>query len=918
MKNLLFLCVLLNTFISLAQNFEITGSLKDKDQNPIESATVYLESIKDSTMISYTISDEKGNFNLSGRTKEQKGNLFVSYTGMKSFKKELSLTQKPTSLGDLVLEENSELLGEIVVVAERAPITIKKDTLQFNAASFKTGTDANVETLLKKLPGVVVDKDGNITVNGKKVNKILVNGKEFFGSDLTIATKNLPKEIIDKIQVVDTKTKEEAFTGEEGDKENKTINITIKKDKNKGFFGRATVGYGTDERYSVSGILNYFNEEERLSVLGGSNNVNTSGFNSDEVKDIGGGQYNYRRVNGVWQQSNPLFNNSSDGITQTSSAGVHYANEWNKKTDIGTDYIYNQRETETGSNSRTETFLPDNSSYTTVSNSDSDRMAFDHNFNLEFEIKPDTLTRISVKPSFTKSKGDLFSENTSKRSNVVDGLISSSSTNTISNFDNYNANFDASISRKFKVKGESISLWLNSGYNSNDSEDVFKSTIDYSDNALTDENVNQLKTNKQTGDFLTANLRYTRLLKGNWFYNVGLRSDINNSKLDRETLDFDVLTQEYSNANIGLTNKIKTNTTILAPSAGIRYKKDKLNIRFNLGYNFTTLKNEDLLANTSVSNDFNSLNFRFSLWKQMGQGKSIWANISNRASTPQIGQLQPIADNSNPLNTVVGNPNLKASNMTNISFSYRNFNMKTKSGYNLYASTSLTDNAAISKTTTDPVTFNRTTTYENVNGSYWAYLSGGYNKKYKLEKHNFSYNLNLSLNASANLSFSNGTEMTTKNKTYNPSVSFTYNYNDLIEVSPRYNYNYNELNYSIDLGQESNYSSSSLGVNLETYWPKMIEFANDFTMNHNPNVAPGFSKTTYMWNASLGMKMLKDKGILKLKVFDLLNQNTSVRRSAYQDYISDTESLVLKQYFMLSFTYKVNKIGGKKKQDFQY
>jgi len=916
MKNLLFLCILLNTFISFAQNFEITGTLKDKDNNLIESATVYLESIKDSTMISYTISDDKGMFNLSGRTKDPKANFFVSYTGMKPLKKELILSQNATNLGDLVLEENSELLGEIVVVAERAPITIKKDTLQFNATSFKTGVDANVETLLKKLPGVVVDKDGNITVNGKKVNKILVNGKEFFGSDLTIATKNLPKEIIDKIQVVDTKTKEEAFTGEEGDKENKTINITIKKDKNKGFFGRATAGYGTDDRYSVSGILNYFNEEERLSVLGGSNNVNTSGFNSDEVKDIGGGSNNWRKVNGVWQKSNPLFNNSSDGITQTTSAGVHYANEWNKKTDLGTDYIYNQSDTETGSNSRTETFLPDNNSYTTVSNSNSDRKAFDHNFNLEFEIKPDTLTRISVKPSFSKSKGDLFSANTSRRSNLVDGLTSNSSTNTISNFDNYNANFDASISRKFKVPGESLSLWLNSGYNRNKSEDIFKSEIDYTDIALTDENVNQLKINKQTGEFLTANLRYTRVLKGNWFYNIALRSDINNSEVNRNTLDFDNFTQQYSSTNTALTNEIKTNTTILAPTAGVKYKKDKLSIRFNVGYNFTTLKNEDILANTSISNRFNSMNFMVNLWQQMGQGKSIWARISNRARTPQISQLQPIVDNSNPLNTIVGNPNLKASNVTRIALSHRNFNMKTKSGYNVYASTSFTENASVSKSITDLTTGKRTTTYENVNGSYWAYVSAGYNKKYKLDKNSFSYNLDMVVSGGKVKSFSNGIMLDKNSLDLRPGVSFTYNYNDLIEVTPRYNYNHNTLDYSIDLGQETNYSSSSLGINLETYWPKMIEFTNDFTMNHNPSVAPGFSKTTYMWNASLGMKMIKDKGILKLKVFDLLNQNTSVSRSAYQDYISDTESLVLKQYFMLSFTYKVNKIGGKKKPSF--
>jgi len=242
--------------------------------------------------------------------------------------------------------------------------------------------------------------------------------------------------------------------------------------------------------------------------------------------------------------------------------------------------------------------------------------------------------------------------------------------------------------------------------------------------------------------------------------------------------------------------------------------------------------------------------------------------------------------------------------------------MKTKSGYNFYISTSFTENATISKTITDPITYKRITTYENVNGSYWSYFSGGYNKKYKNDKHNFSYNLDLSMNLGKSISFSNGSEITTKSLNLIPEVSFTYNYNDLIEVTPRYNYSYNSLDYSIDLGQETNYSSSRLGVNLETFWPKMFEFENDFSMNYNPNVAPGFTKTTYMWNASIGMKMIKDKGILKLKVFDLLNQNTSVRRFSNQDYISDTESLVLKQYFMLSFTYKVNKIGGKKKPNY--
>ena len=181
-------------------------------------------------------------------------------------------------------------LGEVTVVSERAPVTVKSDTLEFNAASFNTRQDANLEEVMKKLPGVEVDAQGNITVNGKPVSRILVNGKEFFGNDPKIATKNLPKEIIDKIQVVDTKTKSEEFTGKAGNPDDKTINVTIKEDKNRGYFARATAGGGTDDRYELSGIANYFKDDLRVSVLASSNNINSAGFSFDEVYDMMGGR----------------------------------------------------------------------------------------------------------------------------------------------------------------------------------------------------------------------------------------------------------------------------------------------------------------------------------------------------------------------------------------------------------------------------------------------------------------------------------------------------------------------------------------------------------------------------------------------------------------------------------------------------
>jgi len=909
----IFLLLLLTTTALFSQNFKITGKLQDVNKNPIESATVFIESVKDSAMVSYTISDKDGAFVLEGNTKVQKAFFFVTFTGMQPYKQTVDLSKKIINLKNITLQENHELLNQVVVIADRAPITIKKDTVQFNASSFKTGSDANVEDLLKKLPGLVVDKNGKITVNGKPVNKILVNGKEFFGNDLTIATKNLPKEIIDKIQVVDTKTKEQAFTGEQGDKENKTINLTIKKDKNKGFFGRLTAGYGTHDRYSTSGMLNYFNNDERISVLGGTNNVNTSGFNSDEVNDIGGRSNSWRRVNGVWQPVNPLFGDFSNGITQTSTAGLYYTNKWKDKTDVNGSYFFNENDTETASKNTTETFLP-TESYTTNSNNFSSRNAKNHNFNVEFEIKPDTLTRISLKPRIKQSLGLSYSNSNRSRINSSNTTINKSETHSDSDYTNSNLGLRASISRKFKKKGESVSLWMDGNLDDNESKNIFKSSINYFDGGTTpNENTNQKNTLNNKNKNIDLSLRYTRVLKGNWFYVFRIGSEFKQANNNKQTFDFDAATQDYTSLNTLLTTHFKTKTTKYTPKIGLKYTKDKFNFSASVGYDLININDRNILNNTTISNNFNNLTYKINAWNRFGQGKSFWVSYRKSYTAPQINQLQAITDISNPVNTVVGNPNLKASATNRIHLSYRQNNIKAKNGFSVYGGFSFTNDRVVSKTTTDLTTFKKTTTYTNVNGVNWLYTSTNYHQKYKLDKHNFSWETALSISGNRDVGFTNGLQYSSKTFSYGPEVSITYNYDDLIEITPRYEYEFNKTNYSIDLGRATSFEGSNFSINLETYWPKWVEFANDFTINNNPNIAAGFTKTSYMWNASLGFKMLKDRGILKIKAFDLLNQNTSVSQYAVDDYISNTERLVLKQYFMLSFTFKVKKFKGESK-----
>ena len=240
MINRYLLCLVLGLFsiCTFSQDFTITGKLIDNEQNtPLEAATVVLETLKDSTMITYTITDRKGAFELKGKNNITRANLFVTFVGYQPYEQEIDLSgNRNVDLGDLPLEFQIESLGDVVVKGRSAPVIVKKDTLEFNAASFKTNPDATLEDLLKELPGAEVDADGKIRINGKPVSSILVNGKPFFSDDPTIATRNLTKELINKIQVVDTKTESQEFTGEAGDSENKTINITIDEDKNKGLF----------------------------------------------------------------------------------------------------------------------------------------------------------------------------------------------------------------------------------------------------------------------------------------------------------------------------------------------------------------------------------------------------------------------------------------------------------------------------------------------------------------------------------------------------------------------------------------------------------------------------------------------------------------------------------------------------------
>lgn len=916
MKHVLsILCFLSLTYMYAQNSFKISGIVKDSvSQSSLISSTVYLERLKDSSMVSYSITDQHGFFEIEDIAQDSLLRLNVSYTGMKTYRQTINLNKSPIDMGTIYLSSRADELDEVTVTTNRSPIVFKKDTLEFNASSFKTRDGANLEALLKKLPGLKVDANGNITVNGKPVQRILVNGKSFFGDDPKIATKNLPKSIIEKLQVVDTKTKEEEFTGEDGDAENKTINITIDEDKNKGIFSRVTLGGGTDGRYAMSGFGNYFKNNTRISVIAGSNNINSPGFSFDEVFDMMG---NVRRVtrssNGSFGVNGINFGGSS-GITKSDNVGVSYADEWSEKQDLESNYFYGANKTRNETSTRRENILPDrtfftNSENTSLNQSDS------HRGSLNYSVKPDTLTRISIRPNIDISSGNNETSSFSESLNSDGEQINQLNTDNTSEFENKTFSNNLSFSRKLKTKGAYASLRLRNTNTNSENNSLFNSTREiFGDNPNTEIQNQNIQNNSHRDEYSISG-RYRNLLFEDLFYSLSYEYVNESEKSERNVLDFDDNTGEFSSLNEDLSNAFTLNANKHIPKAGVRFDDDTLTVSVSGGLNHTELKTSNLIQDVNFSNDFNIFAYSGYVAYQFKDKSRLSSWFRNSTQIPSVNQLQPVVNQTNPLNITVGNPDLDASVIHNFSLSYRKYNYKTRSGFGVYSYFTYNEDQVVPVTTTDEDLV-RTTTYTNLSGGQSAYLNFYINRSLKKSKNQndrerFTMGGDFNFNYNKNLGFSNAQSFRSESYQFSPSVDLNYEIEDLIDVEPRFGITHNITTYNLQQSLDEKFTNLDFGLELTTYWPKNVVFGNNISYTQLGNVSSDFDSDFWLWNVSLGYTFADEKAIVKFKVYDLLDQNINTRRTTGDDFIQDTDQLILERYFMLSFTYKFSKFGGK-------
>ncbi|MDR7209492.1 outer membrane beta-barrel protein [Flavobacterium piscis] len=891
-----------------AQNdITLKGTIIDiNTQLPLEMATVYFTTVKDSTIIEYATTDKNGFFSINTKKHDRPVFLKVNYMGYQPYFEEEKGLLESKDFGKLYLLESVNALDNVIIKSEAAPITMKKDTLEFNAASYKVRPDSNVETLLKQLPGVDVDNTGKITVNGREVTQFLVNGKTFFDKDGTIALKNLPAEIIKKVQVSDFKTKKEELAKQESTSDYSTINLTIDEKKNKGYFGKVLGGYGTDDRYESSLIMNFFNNKQKISVLASSNNINSTGFSMDEVFDNMGGGRNSKGGN----------SNSSGGkgITQSNLIGLNYSDDWSENLEAMGSYNFSNTINKNASKSDQISFLP-MGNILTSSESNTRNENTGNNVNLELEYKINPTTRIVFTPKLNQSRSNNNSESSTFSEDENGLALNESSSKSYSEGANINFGNSINFNKAFEKKSRNLSFVFTNNNTNSDSNGLNISETMFFQDDKPDDVRNQNTRNSSINESYSADIEYTEPVTDSLRIRFGADFHWANTIRDEKTFDFDDDTQSYSDLNESLSNYTTSQQNSVSPKVGITMQKNKYTLNLNTKTAIVDYDNHSLyLDNATDLNKryalpFGNLQVRY----KFSRSKNLAFKYDYSNALPGPTQLMPVVNLNNPLNTLIGNPDLNPIEKNSANLNFKNYDFRTRSGYSLYIKGDYYNNDVVSTSIFDD-SGKRTTTYVNISGTYIASVGANWNQSIKKDAHVLRYGFGINGRYSFDKGFTNDVLYNAKATAVSPKVNVTYEYGDLLIISPSYDLSYNETKYENSSRDATSNVIHRINLQTTSYWPQNLIFGNDFGYTYNSNISSNFKKDFYLWNTSLSYGFFDKKVYAKVKVYDVLNQNLSATRTISATSIRDEENTVLKRYVMFSLSYKIGNFASLEKE----
>ncbi|WP_338397810.1 TonB-dependent receptor domain-containing protein [Persicobacter psychrovividus] len=829
------------------------------------------------------------------------------------------------------LEATTKVLDTLEIRASVLQVEVKQDTTVFIADGFKTRPEAMAEDLIRKLPSVEVDLSGNVTAEGEEVKKVLVDGRPFFGSDPKIAMRNLPVEIIEKIEVIDEQSEQSRFTGFDDGDRTKVLNIITKKAKQYGKFGRVELGYGADQRYAATGNLNLFKGDQRISLIGMSNNVNEQNFSMQDLMGVVGGGGRRRGGRGgdggssPFDQSQNFLSNQNAGISTTNALGLNYSDKWGEKWTVTGSYFFNQKSTDQFS----ETFrtYPIEGAEDQQMNADEGhhQSNLNHRFNAQLEYKIDDRNSLLIKPSLSiqgNNSTDDWRQTTLLEEDTLNYSDNAqSATRSGVNFSNsvlYRHQFEKER-RTFSVEANT-SVYHQDGIVDNwaitrslREEMVQIDTTDQQTNAVTKNYALGLNTSytEPVGTYAMLQLGYkfgydvrqadTRVYAQHQF-----------SEQERELLDQQ--SSVFNNANASH-----------APYLRYQWRKDELSFSAGGSYQLMMMDSENTFPQNGLYQyQFQqflpeaNLSYRFSRAKRL--------RVSYRASTslPSVTALQDVIDLSDPLNISMGNPALQQENNHTLRFNYRSFDPRAGKFMFLNASAGLTNDKVTNatyivqrdSTLSNGVEVSKGTTIQqsvNLNGYLTANMQFVIGFPVEVIKSN--------LNLHSNYSFTREVGMTnqrvayTNNNRFGQTVKLSSNIGEDTDFSMSWKTNLYLINSDFNPDQNNDYFQHSLQLMArQTFLKRCFVSAETNFVKYD-----GLSEidpTVFLMNLSLGMRMMKDnRAELSVKVFDLFNQNQSIARNVTSAYVEDVYTQVLQRYGMVSFTYRLSNFdpsGGRK------
>jgi hypothetical protein len=890
------LCVLITAWA-----YNITGSVADEQGDPLIGASVRLLTVKDSTQVKAAVANNAGQFSLNG-VKAGTYLLETAYIGSTTKWQRVTVKDQNITLKKIVLSESATVLREAVVSGIRTPIKVMEDTIEFNADSYKTQPNAVVEDLLKRLPGVEVSSDGKITANGKEVTKILVDGKEFFSDDPKVASKNLPVNIVDKLQVVDRKSDLARITGVEDGEEETVINLTVKKGMNNGWFGNTEWGIGTDSRYTGSFTANRFWNGNQITLLGGLNNINQPAFTD-------GASGRFSRFGG------------DNGITLSQMLGINFNVGKGEDFRVGGNVMYSGTSVNTETEQDRQYLFTDSTSYYNTNKRAHDK---GHNVRADFRVQwnPDSLNTFDFRPTMSYNQNNSWSNDSSltrsgRMEDVTRSYNNNSSKGTSWEFGAeliYNHKFRNKPGRSFSVQArvntsnvreKSDSYSWNKFFQLNDSIDLYDQ---YADNHTWSTSTSARLSwtepigNIKNGNYLTFaynfSYRWNNADKLTYDHPITWPNGWDGDPVIGEDL---VLTDSLSNQfrNTYMTQDIR---------AGFKHTSKATTLDVGLSIVPQRMESKDLInSNKNITNSVVNIAPYLRYRYKVSKTRSINMFYRGRASQPSMSQLQPVADYSNPLRVVVGNPNLDPSFTHSINVRFQDFNQNAQQSIMAMVNAQVTQNSIVSRTTYNSETGGQTTTYENVNGV-WNVMSGVmYSTPFRNK--DFVFNTGFFGRYSHSVGFNNGVRNLTGNLSLNITPSIAWRPDNLeLEIRPRYSLQ--NTTTSLKTTANSNIHTYGGMFNGTYYTPFGLIIATDLDWAKTSGYTAGYNTNTCLWNASLSYRFLRDQSLtLTLKTYDLLQQKQNVQRSVTANYIDDSRYNALTRYFMVTVSYRFNTFG---------